>query len=723
MLALMLLVAFSAGAEPGAIQRPSFRLTVTKQGRGDIVSDPAGIACGTDCAHFYRVGSLVRLSAIPARGFRFSGWTGPCSATASCTVAITSRVAVGARFEQERPIPVAVRRSGHGRGTVISTPAGIACGHPCMHTFSTGSTVTLIARPSPGSTFVGWRGACAGTAPCTVSKAGRATVTAVFATRPPPAIHPDRDENRTVSATVSADVGSVLTVVADDGSRITLSVPAGAVVWPQEIAMTPLRLGTVSPLSGRWLGGVDLAPGGLRLLRPATLTLERLDAPAADRVSGYGYDGAGEGFHLAPIMATGSRLTLDVTHFSGHGATMATSEDCALTVGSPASAEASARQAIQCVFLAAGNDIDNLSEEQLDAVTEILQAWYDDGVSPSLQGVSDLASAHLAAGEFLAWLHVVELLEPLIGTGALQDAEDAGWALLAKALRALDRSIDARCVASTQLDQKQALTNDLIAIQRIVDVIGVDPVGNLAWTYDSLCDGVLSGRLTLSVTPPRLVLPPAAFVALTVLLRHGATAVTGSLVWESSDPSVATVDQTGIVATRRRGTATITVRATAFGQSLSAQTIVTVESPGLVTIRVTGDGIVGTSPSSLVSCYQRSVTPDCRPAPASSTSPSGRRSRSSPGRRRSPTFPDGAARVKAQPRRRASSRSTARRRCPRTSCRPRASTTLRRSCAPSKSAPRPPARRRGGDGRSRISRACPAPTTASRSCTCRDPAS
>jgi hypothetical protein len=57
-----------------------------------------------------------------------------------------------------------------GSGSVSSVPAGIDCGSTCAATFNAGTSVTLSALASPGSTFAGWSGGgCQGTSPCTVN--------------------------------------------------------------------------------------------------------------------------------------------------------------------------------------------------------------------------------------------------------------------------------------------------------------------------------------------------------------------------------------------------------------------------------------------------------------------------------------------------------------------------------------------------------------------------
>ncbi len=78
-----------------------------------------------------------------------------------------------------------VTKSGTGTGTV--TGGTINCEPTCSATVNTGTSVTLTANPTSGSTFTGWSGACTNTTgTCTVTKAG--TATATFNTTTPTSI-------------------------------------------------------------------------------------------------------------------------------------------------------------------------------------------------------------------------------------------------------------------------------------------------------------------------------------------------------------------------------------------------------------------------------------------------------------------------------------------------------------------------------------------------------
>ena len=76
----------------------TYALTVTKVGAGTVTSAPAGIDCGATCTASYASGTSVTLTATPAAGSAFSGWSGACSGTGSCQVTMSAARAVTATF-------------------------------------------------------------------------------------------------------------------------------------------------------------------------------------------------------------------------------------------------------------------------------------------------------------------------------------------------------------------------------------------------------------------------------------------------------------------------------------------------------------------------------------------------------------------------------------------------------------------------------------------------
>ncbi|MDQ3919171.1 MAG: hypothetical protein M3348_11905 [Acidobacteriota bacterium] len=60
----------------------------------------ASINCGGVCSAKFVQGSLVTLTATPAAGLKFTGWSGACSGTQqACTVTINSDTKVQANFK------------------------------------------------------------------------------------------------------------------------------------------------------------------------------------------------------------------------------------------------------------------------------------------------------------------------------------------------------------------------------------------------------------------------------------------------------------------------------------------------------------------------------------------------------------------------------------------------------------------------------------------------
>ncbi len=76
-----------------------FGLSVTRTGSGGVTSSPAGIDCGGTCEAQYAAGTLVTLTATPASGEVFDGWSGACrSQTLTCEVTMSAARAVAAAF-------------------------------------------------------------------------------------------------------------------------------------------------------------------------------------------------------------------------------------------------------------------------------------------------------------------------------------------------------------------------------------------------------------------------------------------------------------------------------------------------------------------------------------------------------------------------------------------------------------------------------------------------
>jgi hypothetical protein len=158
------------------------RLTVSKAGNGSgtITSSPTGISCGAACSTMFEIGGSVALTATPAAGTSFTGWTGSCSGTGTCTVPVNAAKSVTATFTlQSRSLTV--KKAGNGVGKVTSAPAGVSCPKVCLASFLYGTSLVLTATPSAKAVFSGWTGACTGKSKtCALSMTSDLAATAKF---------------------------------------------------------------------------------------------------------------------------------------------------------------------------------------------------------------------------------------------------------------------------------------------------------------------------------------------------------------------------------------------------------------------------------------------------------------------------------------------------------------------------------------------------------------
>ncbi len=79
---------------------PLVSLSVTKAGTGSgtVTSSPAGINCGTTCTAGFGGNAAVTLTATPASGSVFAGWSGSCTGTGNCALMMNQTRSVTATF-------------------------------------------------------------------------------------------------------------------------------------------------------------------------------------------------------------------------------------------------------------------------------------------------------------------------------------------------------------------------------------------------------------------------------------------------------------------------------------------------------------------------------------------------------------------------------------------------------------------------------------------------
>jgi hypothetical protein len=98
-------------------------------GSGGVASSPSGINCGSDCSENYVAGTVVTLTATPAIGSIFAGWTGDCNGAGSCMLTMNSAKNVTAVFISPLALGLSVLPAGEV-GMAYNTSLGISGGLP-----------------------------------------------------------------------------------------------------------------------------------------------------------------------------------------------------------------------------------------------------------------------------------------------------------------------------------------------------------------------------------------------------------------------------------------------------------------------------------------------------------------------------------------------------------------------------------------------------------------
>ncbi|MBK8303432.1 MAG: choice-of-anchor D domain-containing protein [Chloracidobacterium sp.] len=158
-------------------------VSMSGNGAGTVTSSPAGINCVTgvvQCVAPFALGEVATLTATASPGSTFTGWSGSCSGTGTCVIAVNQNMGVTATFTLIT-FPLQVTKT--AGGSVTSSPAGINCGGDCNENYPENTVVTLTRQTDAGASFLGWGGACsaAGTAlTCDVTMDAAKSVSATF---------------------------------------------------------------------------------------------------------------------------------------------------------------------------------------------------------------------------------------------------------------------------------------------------------------------------------------------------------------------------------------------------------------------------------------------------------------------------------------------------------------------------------------------------------------
>ncbi|MBK6998564.1 MAG: DUF1566 domain-containing protein [Rhodoferax sp.] len=171
----------------------SFVLAVSKSGTGGGTVIGVGINCGSVCSAAPGSGTNVTLTATPASGSTFTGWSGACTGTGTCTVSMTAAQNVTATFTNACTYTLntnsatAATTASTGSISVTSSCAWTAASNASWITITSGSsgsgngTVAYAVAANTGTTQRTGTITIAGQT-FTVTQAAGSTVTAPICT-------------------------------------------------------------------------------------------------------------------------------------------------------------------------------------------------------------------------------------------------------------------------------------------------------------------------------------------------------------------------------------------------------------------------------------------------------------------------------------------------------------------------------------------------------------
>ena len=589
-----------------------YSLTVSKEGSGSgtVTSSPAGVNCGSDCSEPYNQGTKITLKVKADPGSTFKGWSGGCTGTKpSCKLTMTSDQTVIATFGlpdlrgelSDVSVSVVGSSCGISGKLMVYADEGKAAGVKARLYLSydeayyqdgdlLGSvTIGTINAASSKSKSFKYKG--------TYNPSGRYVLAVID---PDSAI---REANEANNITVSYYRGEAaqLEVIPDEASRVsgviehgegsTLETTSGGsglslTILPHSFMTFPeISLTGVSEIGGlpqtiTMLAGAQMGSEGLRLMKPATLTIALPSAPSTGTLIGFISQDNGRGFQLYPIEVNGSTATFEMTHFTSVGVGKITGSDIS-TPGNPSwltgQALAGHRIAIADLnYKLNPGHLDDVSlwEAYKDEIAGILEDWYfgKGGILDQLEYVPEDPEAFIPIiNQFVRWTKYTDsigfLERPLTkeqpcGLWSGEDCSTFGE-VEGGGKDAIVNTIKDGIIAANKACLDGDFTKDAIALKWLLLADSLQERGVQLFTAADaieLWELKTCGAYSLEVSPSQATIDVGGTVPLQAIVKDkGGKVLSGySVFWYSDDKGIAAVDRnSGLVTGIGGGTASV----------------------------------------------------------------------------------------------------------------------------------------------------------------------
>jgi hypothetical protein len=380
------------------------------------------------------------------------------------------------------------------------------------------------------------------------------------------------DDQGSASSIIAPELGGSIETFGPDGTKYLLTIPPNALVEEREITITPIVNIVGLPLPNGMLTAVQFEPDGLRLLEPATLTIE-LPFQAPSGLVGFLFNNNGEGFHLFPTEANSNTLSFSLFHFSSVGAALIDCEQMeAFDVVNWLTQEDRAKQRIALLNAFIENNCESLDvDAAARALMEIHYDWFYDsaGVSTLLikaqtdpEGFLDHAISQLNSW-YLSLQSSCEMpsCNPNLFPFAqpfdcghpdgflctnLDDVSEAAAAAVLRAFRQAVINANNRCAQGQQSNDEEA-----IEILRKACILEIDWsfLYSSAFDFEELMALKTCGIWTLEITPNEKTIAYTESLQLSAIAKD----ITGkelgerAVSWNCRDGNIATIGDNGLL--------------------------------------------------------------------------------------------------------------------------------------------------------------------------------
>ncbi len=296
--------------------------------------------------------------------------------------------------------------------------------------------------------------------------------------------------------------GGTISATSSDGTRFELRIPEGALVYSERISVIPISSVHGLPLSGGSIAAVHLKPDGLRLMKPATLSIRpRAKVPVSEQVA-FAYTGNGSDAYLYPLSPDPRRIEMPIFHFSGYGLGQAAPNDPGRKALQVAADKFARLQSQASEIMAAERALelaDDAAASDWGARLAPLYLEYYDRVLRQLMitAESDERMAECALQEFFSWMRQIQLLglvpdgDPEPERGAKDDVysklerrASQGSASVSVIVNNAYKKRTAAAVKRCREEHDFLAINEILGLERQVELLGGE--SNFAEAVDEI---------------------------------------------------------------------------------------------------------------------------------------------------------------------------------------------------------------------------------------------